>query len=116
MATLLPIFQVNVPTKLAQVALTASVVTVYTTQSTNRVYVQDITVVNTNATSATFNIFLVPATATASTANAIFYNCTLSGGQTVQWTGSQILFPGDTIQVQASTTGLTASISGQQAS
>jgi hypothetical protein len=107
---------VFVPVKMAQVAITASVVTVYTVPADTRSTVQDIMIANTTAGTLTYNVFLVPATGTAGTANAIFYGVTLAANTSYHWTGTQVLFPGDTIQVQASATGLTISISGQQAS
>ena len=116
MTPILPTFEVFVPVKMAQVAITASVVTVYTVPADTRSTVQDIMIANTTAGALTYNIFLVPATGTAGTANAIFYGVTLAANTSYHWTGTQVLFPGDTIQVQASATGLTISISGQQAS
>jgi hypothetical protein len=116
MTPILPTFEVFVPVKMAQVAITASVVTVYTVPAETRSTVQDIMIANTTAGALTYNIFLVPATGTAGTANAIFYGVSIAANTSYHWTGTQTLFPGDTIQVQASATGLTISISGQQAS
>ena len=116
MTPILPTFEVTVPVKMAQVAMTASVVSVYTTPAGTRSTVQDIMIANTTAGTLTYNVFLVPATGTAGTGNAIFYGVSLSANTSYHWTGIQVLFPGDTIQVQASATGLTISISGQQAS
>lgn len=108
-------YQILTLMHLAQAAITASAVTVYTSPAAALTTIQDITVVNTNSTTATFNVFLVPPTGTAGAAYAMFYNCSLLGGQTVQWTGNQVLSAGWTIKVQASTTGLTINIGGQQA-
>lgn len=116
MTPILPTYEVFVPVKMAQVAVTASVVTVYTTPASTRSTIQDIMIANTTAGALTYNVFLVPAGGTAGTSNAIFYGVSLSANTSYHWTGTQILFPGDTIQVQASGTGLTISISGQQAS
>jgi hypothetical protein len=116
MTPILPTFEVFVPVKMAQVAITASVVSVYTTPASTRATIQDIMIANTTAGALTYNVFLVPATGTAGTANAIFYGVTLAANTSYHWTGTQVLFPGDRIQVQASATGLTISISGQQAS
>ena len=116
MTPILPTFEVTVPVKMAQVAMTASVVSVYTTPAGTRSTVQDIMIANTTAGTLTYNVFLVPATGTAGTSNAIFYGVSLVANTSYHWTGIQVLFPGDTIQVQASATGLTISISGQQAS
>jgi hypothetical protein len=112
----LPIFQVNVPVKMAQAAITTSAVTLYTVPATNRAVIQDIIIANTTAGSLTYTVYLVPAAGTAGTANSIFYQVALAANTSYHWTGSQVLFPGDTIQVLGSATGLTISISGQQVS
>jgi hypothetical protein len=112
----LPTFQVNVPVKMAQAALTTSTVSLYTTPVTNRAVIQDIMIANTTAGSLTYTIYLVPAAGTAATTNAIFYQVALPANTSYHWTGSQVLFPGDTIQALGSATGLTISISGQQVS
>jgi hypothetical protein len=107
-------FQTATQMNLGQAALTTSVATLYTSPNLTLTSVQDITVSNTNSTAANFSVYLVPVTKTASSANAIFYQCALLANQTVQWTGNQILSAGWTIQAQASTTGLTISVSGEQ--
>ena len=116
MTPILPTYEVFVPVKMAQSAITTSAVTVYTTPSDTRALMQDIIIANTTAGALTYNVFLVPATGTAGTANAIFFGVSLAANTSYHWSGTQTLFPGDTIQVQASATGLTISISGQQAS
>lgn len=112
----LPTFQVTVPVKMAQAAITTSAVNVYTTPATSRALVQDIMVANTTAGSLTYSIYFVPAAGTAGSGNAIFYQTALGANTSYHWVGQQVLFPGDTIQVQGSAAGLTVSISGQQAS
>ena len=112
----LPTFQVTVPVKMAQAAVTASAVVVYTTPATARALLQDIMIANTTSGALTYSVYLVPAAGTAGTANAIFYQVSLAANTSYHWVGQQVLFPGDTIQVQGSSTGLTISISGQQAS
>jgi hypothetical protein len=112
----LPSFQINVPVKMAQVAVTTSAVTVYTTPTINRALVQDIMIANTTAGALTYSVYLVPAAGTAGTGNAIFYQSSLAANISYHWTGNQVLLPGDTVQVQGSATGLTITISGQQVS
>lgn len=114
-APYLPIFQVNIPVRMSQAALTTSVVTLYTTPSNVRTNMQDIIIANTTGGALTCNLFVVPSTNTAGTANAILYGFSIGANTSYHWTGTQILFSGDTIQAQASATGLTISISGQQA-
>lgn len=116
MNPILPTYQVFVPVKMAQSAITASVVTIYTTPANTRALTQDILVCNTTGSAITCNVFIVPAGGTAGTANAILYGYSIAKNDTYHYSGQQVLFPGDTIQVQGSTTGLTISISGQQAS
>ena len=115
-AIALPTYQVQTPVKIAQAATTTSAVTLYTTPATVRTYVTDITACNTGSSSATFDVYLVPAAGTAGVTNAIFYQCPLTAYQTVQWTSTQPLFPGDTIQIKGSGTAITVTIGGQQAS
>lgn len=116
MTPILPTFEVFVPVKMAQLAMTTSVVTAYTTPASTRSTVQDIIIANTTGGALTCNVFFVPATGSAGTTNAILYGFSIGANTSYHWTGTQVLFPGDTIQVQASATGLTISISGQQAS
>jgi hypothetical protein len=114
-APYLPLFQVNTPVKLGQGVTATSIATLYTVPSNVRTYVTDITACNTGSATATFDVYLVPATGTAGVANAIFYQCPLTANQTVQWTSTQPLFAGDTIQIKGSGTTITVTVGGQQA-
>lgn len=108
-------FQTVTPVHLGQGAITTSYTTLYTTPLSTRTYLKDIDIVNT--TSAIVNIYvsLVPAAGTAGTANALLYNNSLPAYTTMQWTGSQVLDGGTTIQVKASATGCTVIASGGEA-
>jgi hypothetical protein len=103
------------PTQLAQAAITASYVTIYTTPTGVRTFVKDITIINT--TSAAINIYvsLVPFGGTAGTSNAIFYANSLPAYTTVDWCGAQILNEGGFISVKASAVGCTIMVSGGEA-
>ena len=103
------------PLQLGQAAITTSYTTVYTAPANTRTYVKDIDIVNT--TSATIGIYvhLVPSGGTAGTSNALFYNTPLPLNTIVQWAGSQIIDAGATIQVKASATGCTITVSGGEA-
>jgi hypothetical protein len=103
------------PIKLGQAAMTTSYATLYTGPTNTRTYVKDIDVINTTATAIGIYISLVPSGDTAGTANALFYNTQLPPNTIVQWAGSQILNVGDTIQVKASATGCTITVSGGEA-
>jgi hypothetical protein len=108
-------FQNIIGNRLAQAALTTAYATVYTTPLLTRTYVKDIDVCNTTSGALTVYISLVPSGGTAGTANAILYNVSVPAYTVVQWTGSQILTPGDLISVKASGTGLTVTITGGEA-
>jgi len=103
------------PLKLGQAAITTSYATLYTGPTNTRTYVKDIDVINTTATAIGIYISLVPSGDTAGTANALFYNTQLPPNTIVQWAGSQILNTGDTIQVKASASGCTITVSGGEA-
>jgi hypothetical protein len=101
--------------RIGQAEMTTSYLSVYNVPINTRTYVKDITVCNTTSSSINIYVSLVPAGGTVGTANAIFYNTALPGGTTVQWTGSQILDTSDTIQVKASATGCTITVTGGEA-
>lgn len=105
-------FQSIVGAKLIQSALTTSYTIIYTAPQNSRVYIKDIDVCNTSSAADRFYVHLVPAGESVSAANALFYNAPINATTTVQWTGSQILNAGDSIQVKASATGCTISVTG----
>lgn len=103
------------PLKLAQTAMTTSYVVVYTVPDNSRTYVKDINICNTTAGALTIDISLVPDGGTAGTSNALFYGFSVAANTVYRWSGVQIMNAGDTIQVKASNTGITATISGGEA-
>jgi hypothetical protein len=105
-------FQSITQVRLGQLAMTASYQTLYTVPANTRTFVKDIDIINTTSASIGVYVHIVPSGGTAGTSNAVFYNNALPGNTTVQWTGSQIMNTGDTIQVKASTTGCTVTASG----
>lgn len=112
-------YQNIVGNRLAQAEATTSYVTIYTVPLATRTYIKDIDICNTNTGSAKFYIHLIPkpttGTPTADVSNALFYNAPINGNTTVQWTGSDILTPGDIIQIKASTSGIAITITGGEA-
>ena len=108
-------FQNVIGNRLAQAELTTSYVTVYTTPLLTRTYVKNIDICNTTSGTLNFYVSLVPNGNTASTANALFYNTAIPAYTTMQWTGSEILTPGDLISVKASAVGITVTITGGEA-
>jgi hypothetical protein len=103
--------------QLGQAAVTTGYTTIYTTPSNpaTRTYIKDITIANTTASPINIYVSIVPSAGTAGASNAIFYGNALPGATTVQWTGSQIMDSGSTIQVKASAVGCTISATGGEA-
>lgn len=101
--------------KLAQAAVTASTVTVYTVPTLTRTMVKDIDICNTTAGGLTFTLYLVPSGGSPSASNALFSSLAVAANTTIQWTGVQVLNAGDTIRVLGSALGLTVNISGAEA-
>lgn len=110
-------FQNIIGLQLGQAAMTTSYATIYTTPSNpaTRTYIKDITIVNTTASPINVYVSIVPDSGTAGSSNAIFYGNALPGATTVQWTGSQIMSSGGTIQVKASAAGCTVTVTGGEA-
>lgn len=108
-------FDTITPVRFGQAAITTSAATLYTTPASTRALIKEISVVNTTATAATFDVYLVPSAGTAGTTNALFYEQPLAAKETLQWNGLQILNAGSTIQVKASIAGLTVVASGGEA-
>lgn len=108
-------YQRVTPTKLGQAAITAGTTTLYTVPASTRTMLKDIDIVNTSAGALTVDVYLVPSGGTAGTSNALFYNYSLASKTNVQWTGTQVLNAGDTIQIVASGLGCTIIASGGEA-
>jgi hypothetical protein len=108
-------FQNVTPIKLGQAAITTGVTTVYTTPVNTRTYVKDINICNTTATSLTVSVYLVPSGGTAGTGNALFYEWLLYPRDLYRWQGVQVMNVGDRIQVSASASGATITVSGGEA-
>jgi len=109
-------YQTITPVKLGQTVMTTGATTLYTVPASTRTFVKDIDIVNTGGSGYTFDIYLVPSAGTAGTSNALFYQQPISGKQSIQWSGSQILNAGDTIQVKASAGSIiTVTASGGEA-
>jgi len=108
-------FQRVTPTKFGQAAITASTTTLYTVPASTRALLKDIDVVNTTGGAITVDIYLVPSAGSAATSNALFYAYSINGNTNLQWTGTQVLNAGDTIQIKASGLGCTIIASGGEA-
>ncbi len=103
------------PIKLGQAAMTTSYATVYTTPSLSRTILKEFDIINTTAGALLIYVSIVPSGGTAGTGNALFYGNSLPANTTMQWTGTQIMNEGDTIQVKASNPGCTITVSGGEA-
>lgn len=105
-------FQSIVGAKLVQAAIPAVYTGIYTAPANSRVYVKDIDLCNTSATTVNVYLHIIPFGNSPVTGNALFYNMAIPAYTTVQWTGSQIINTGDTLCVKGSTTGCTINITG----
>jgi hypothetical protein len=103
------------PIRLGQLNMLTSYLIMYTSPSNARVFVKDINIMNTTATTKYVYVNLVPDGDSPTSENALFYYVALPPYTLVQWAGSQILHPGDTIQVKASAEGCTITASGGEA-
>jgi hypothetical protein len=108
-------YQNVIPTRLGQAAITAGYTTLYTTPLVTRTYIKNFDISNTTATAVRIYVHIVPVGDLVTTANAVLYYNSLPAYTTMQWTGSQIMNPGDTIQIKASATGCTITASGGEA-
>lgn len=95
--------------------MTTSYTTAYTVPDVTRTYLKDFDIINTTATAVRIYVHIVPFGSLTGTSNALMYNNVLPPYTTMQWTGSQIMNPGDTIQVKGSAAGCTITISGGEA-
>jgi len=96
-------------------AVTGSFVTLYTTPALTRTLLKSIDVSNTTAGSLTIFISLVASAGTAGTANALYSGYTVAANTTLSWRGLQVLVAGTFISVKSTTTGLTITASGGEA-
>lgn len=108
-------YQTVTPNQLGQAAIGVGVSTLYTVGGATRTFLKDMDICNTTAVAILVSIFLVPAAGTAGTSNALMYNASVPANSTLQWSGSQVLLTGATIQVQGSAAGLTITASGGEA-
>jgi hypothetical protein len=108
-------FQNVTPLQLGQAAITTGYTTVYTTPVNTRTYVKDINICNTTGISCTVSVCLVPDGDSPGTGNALIYNLVLFGSDLYRWQGVQVMNAGDTLQVIASATGATITVSGGEA-
>lgn len=93
-------------------APTSTYGTLYTVASTTQLTVTDICICNTGTTAETFYLSFVPSGGTAGAANALFFAAPIQPKMTIQWTGTQDIDAGGTIQGYASSSSVTFLING----
>jgi len=108
-------FDVITPTKLGQAAITTGVTTLYTVPAATRTLLKEFSIANTTAADINVRVFLVPSAGSAGTGNAFLYDVPVPTANALQYNGVEVLNAGDTIQIQAVSTGLTIIVSGAEA-
>jgi hypothetical protein len=108
-------FQNITPAKLGQAAITTGVTTLYTVPASTRTLLKEFSIANTTGSAINVRVFLVPAAGSAGTGNAFLYDVPVPDANALQYNGVQVMNAGDTIQIQAATTGLTIVASGAEA-
>lgn len=108
-------FQNITPAKLGQAAITTGVTTLYTVPASTRTLLKEFSIANTTGADIDVRVFLVPAAGTAGTGNAFLYDVPVPTANALQYNGVQVMNAGETIQIQAASTGLTITASGAEA-
>ena len=110
-------FRYTKPAKfcVSAIPLSPTIDTGYPVPVKTRVFVKDIDIANTTTASIDVTVYLVPSGGTAGTGNMLIPGCTIPAKSIFQWTGSQILNEGDTVQFTASAVGCTIHCSGAEA-
>ena len=104
--------------RLAQAALTTTVVILYETPVNTRTYLKDIMVANHSGaagSAGTVSVYIVSAGGAASNDNELIGTYPVLKQEYLHWSGLQITNPGDTIQAVSDGTELTITISGAEA-
>lgn len=103
------------PIRLGQTGMNTTYSVLYTAPANARVFLKDFNIMNTTSSTIGVYVSVVPDGQSPNGDNAIFYNVQLPPYTAVQWAGSQILIPGDTLQVKGSAVGCTIIASGGEA-
>jgi hypothetical protein len=98
--------------QIAQAEVTTGYTTIYTVIAAQRLYIKCVDVCNTSGAATTFTMHLVANGSTALVGNALFFESSIAANDNLQWTGTQLIDVGATIQVKASAANLTVTISG----
>jgi hypothetical protein len=88
---------------------------IYTVPTGFKADVQDIFIANTTVAAITLSLHFVASGGAASAANAVFSSASIPANTTVHWSGSQTLSAGKFIQGIGSASGITVTVSGEEA-
>lgn len=110
-------YDVITPAKLGRGAVgTSPTVTTFTTvPALQRDIVKTIDLCNTTAAPLNVTVYLVESGGSPGAANTLIPNIEIAAYGVFQWTGTQVLNAGDTIQATASGAGITLNASGGEA-
>jgi hypothetical protein len=108
-------FQTITLARLAQAAIPVTNTTIYTVPALTRTMVKCITLANTTAASITVALNLVPSAGSPAAANTLLPTIPVLANSVFQLDTAQVMNAGDFINVIASATGCTATISGGEA-
>lgn len=103
------------PRQLCQAAITGSNATVYTVPASTTAFLKCFDVCNTTAGDLTVNVHIVASGGSAGTTNALYYTYTVTAHTTFHWTGAQVMTAGMLLVVKGSSTGMTITASGGEA-
>lgn len=98
-----------------QAATSPAFTTLRTTPANARDIVKSIDIANNNAVAVTVSVHLVASGGSPDNTNRLIPTVSVPANTIFQWTGSQVINAGATIQANASTTGVTVTVSGGEA-
>lgn len=110
--TLIEMYTFSKGQSLSRATATTTPSTVFTVPDTRQYTVNAIDVINTDSTTHSFSIYLVPPNDTASQGNALFYNVSIAGNSTFHWAGAQVITAGYSIQTSADSALVNIAING----
>jgi len=105
-------FQIVTPAKFCQMALVPAITLAYTVPGNMVAYLKDIDIPNTTGAPIAVTVYIGNGTGPS---NVLIPNITIPANSIFQWTGTQILNTGDTIQAIAAALGCNLIASGATA-
>lgn len=107
-------FDVVVPAKMGQSAIGVTVTTIYTVPVGSMAILKEYLICNTTAGTINVDIHIVPDGSSATVDNAVMYSTPVVANGQLSFSGNTIMDAGDTIQVKATSLGLTITASGAE--